>query len=142
MFGNKAGLTNAHTYSIQNRFQPSMSAIVRTCSGGKRHLIAFEGFKAFLAMLKGFLLQDFLRMKNVRALDDSHPDAYRATLTDDAKFVSVEGSYAGKEAIRRYVEGLFWGCRIKSAASVVMLTALKPMIQYSAVAFWRRKKHA
>jgi len=40
----------------------------------------------------------------VRALDDSDIDAYLATLTDDARFVAAEGSYAGKTAIRNYVE--------------------------------------
>jgi 3-phenylpropionate/cinnamic acid dioxygenase small subunit len=40
----------------------------------------------------------------VRALDESDIDAYLATLTDDAKFVSAEATYAGKEAIRGYVE--------------------------------------
>ena len=49
------------------------------------------------------VIEDTLR-RYVRALDDSDLDAYLATLTDDAKFVSAEGSYAGKEAIRRYVE--------------------------------------
>ena len=40
----------------------------------------------------------------VRALDNSDIDAYLATLTDDARFVAAEGSYAGKTAIRNYVE--------------------------------------
>lgn len=40
----------------------------------------------------------------VRALDNSDIDAYLATLTDDARFVADEGSYAGKTAIRNYVE--------------------------------------
>lgn len=41
----------------------------------------------------------------VRALDDSDLDAYLATLTDDAVFSADDGShYAGKEAIRNYVE--------------------------------------
>jgi uncharacterized protein (TIGR02246 family) len=40
----------------------------------------------------------------VRALDGSDIDAYLATLTDDARFVADEGSYAGKQAIRNYVE--------------------------------------
>jgi uncharacterized protein (TIGR02246 family) len=48
-------------------------------------------------------IEDTLR-RYLRALDDSDLDAYLATLTDDAKFVSAEGSYAGKEAIRKYVE--------------------------------------
>ena len=48
-------------------------------------------------------IEDTLR-RYVRALDDSDLDAYLATLTGDAKFVSAEGSYAGKEAIRKYVE--------------------------------------
>jgi uncharacterized protein (TIGR02246 family) len=48
-------------------------------------------------------IEETLR-RYVRALDDSDLDAYLATLTDDAKFVAAEGSYAGKDAIRRYVE--------------------------------------
>ena len=40
----------------------------------------------------------------VRALDESDINAYLATLTEDAKFVAAEGSYAGKAAIRNYVE--------------------------------------
>src|SRR5690606_26509265 len=39
-----------------------------------------------------------------RALDDSDMDAYLATLTDDAQFLSAEGNYSGKDAIRAYVE--------------------------------------
>jgi uncharacterized protein (TIGR02246 family) len=48
-------------------------------------------------------IEETLR-RYVRALDDSNLDAYLATLTDDAKFVSAESSYAGKVAIRDYVE--------------------------------------
>jgi 3-phenylpropionate/cinnamic acid dioxygenase small subunit len=48
-------------------------------------------------------IEETLRLY-VRALDDSDLTAYLATLTDDAKFVAAEGSYAGKEAIRKYVE--------------------------------------
>lgn len=52
-------------------------------------------------------IEEALR-RYVRALDDSDLDAFLATLTDDAKFVSAEGSYAGKEAIRKYVEPVMW----------------------------------
>jgi uncharacterized protein (TIGR02246 family) len=48
-------------------------------------------------------IEETLR-RYVRALDDSDLEAYLATLTDDAKFVAAEGSYAGKDAIRKYVE--------------------------------------
>jgi uncharacterized protein (TIGR02246 family) len=48
-------------------------------------------------------IEETLRLY-VRALDESNLDAYLATLTDDAKFVAAEGSYAGKDAIRKYVE--------------------------------------
>ena len=48
-------------------------------------------------------IEETLR-RYVRALDDSDLEAYLATLTDDAKFVAVEGNYAGKDAIRKYVE--------------------------------------
>lgn len=48
-------------------------------------------------------IEETLR-RYVRALDDSDLTAYLATLTEDAKFVAAEGSHAGKEAIRKYVE--------------------------------------
>jgi len=48
-------------------------------------------------------IEETLR-RYVRALDDSDLDAYLATLTDDAKFVAAEGSYSGKDAIRKCVE--------------------------------------
>ena len=48
-------------------------------------------------------IEETLR-RYVRALDESDIDAYLATLTDDAKFVSEEATYAGREAIRGYVE--------------------------------------
>lgn len=48
-------------------------------------------------------IEETLR-RYVRALDDSDLPAYLATLTDDAKFVAAEGTYAGKDAIRKYVE--------------------------------------
>jgi uncharacterized protein (TIGR02246 family) len=48
-------------------------------------------------------IEETLR-RYVRALDDSDLDAYLATLTDDAKFVAAEGTHAGKDAIRKYVE--------------------------------------
>jgi uncharacterized protein (TIGR02246 family) len=48
-------------------------------------------------------IEETLR-RYVRALDESDLDAYLATLTDDAKFVSAEATHAGKEAIRGYVE--------------------------------------
>jgi uncharacterized protein (TIGR02246 family) len=48
-------------------------------------------------------IEETLR-RYVRALDDSDLAAYLATLTDDARFVAAEGTYAGKDAIRKYVE--------------------------------------
>ena len=48
-------------------------------------------------------IEETLRLY-VRALDESDLTAYLATLTDDAKFVSAEATYAGKDAIRKYVE--------------------------------------
>jgi len=49
----------------------------------------------------GLAIEDTLR-RYLRALDDSDLEAYLATLTDDAQFISAESSYAGKEAIRKY----------------------------------------
>jgi uncharacterized protein (TIGR02246 family) len=48
-------------------------------------------------------IEETLR-RYVRALDDSDLAAYLATLTDDARFVAAEGTHAGKDAIRKYVE--------------------------------------
>jgi ketosteroid isomerase-like protein len=48
-------------------------------------------------------IEDTLR-RYLRALDDSDLEAYLATLTDDAQFISAESSNACKEAIREYVE--------------------------------------
>lgn len=48
-------------------------------------------------------IEETLR-RYVRALDESDLDAYLATLTEDAKFVSAEATYSGREAIRAYVE--------------------------------------
>lgn len=48
-------------------------------------------------------IEETLRLY-VRALDASDLSAYLATLTDDAKFVSADATYAGKEAISKYVE--------------------------------------
>lgn len=48
-------------------------------------------------------IEETLR-RYVRALDESDLTAYLATLTEDAKFVSAEATYEGREAIRNYVE--------------------------------------
>lgn len=48
-------------------------------------------------------IEETLR-RYVRALDESDLEAYLATLTDDAKFVSAEATHSGKDAIRGYVE--------------------------------------
>ena len=48
-------------------------------------------------------IEETLRLY-VRALDASDLAAYLATLTDDAKFVSADATYEGKEAISKYVE--------------------------------------
>jgi uncharacterized protein (TIGR02246 family) len=48
-------------------------------------------------------IEETLR-RYVRALDESDLDAYLATLTEDARFVSAEATHSGKEAIRGYVE--------------------------------------
>ena len=48
-------------------------------------------------------IEETLRLY-ARGLDESDLDAYLATLTADAKFVSATASYSGKDAIRKYVE--------------------------------------
>jgi uncharacterized protein (TIGR02246 family) len=67
-------------------------------------------------------IEDTLR-RYVRALDDSDLDAYLATLTDDAKFVSAESSYAGKEAIRKYVEPVMRSRKQRREAEGAQATA-------------------
>ena len=73
------------------------------------------------------VIEDTLR-RYVRALDDSDLDAYLATLTDDAKFISAEGSYAGKEAIRKYVEPVMHSRKQRREAEGVQATATRHVV--------------
>lgn len=79
-------------------------------------------------------IEDILR-RYVRALDDSDLDAYLATLTDDAKFVSAEGSYAGKEAIRRYVEPVMHSRKKRREAEGAQATATHHVVTNQSIEF-------
>ena len=82
-------------------------------------------------------IEDTLR-RYVRALDDSDLDAYLATLTDDAKFVSAEGSYAGKEAIRRYVEPVMRSRKQRREAEGAQTTATHHVVTNQSIEFTDR----
>ena len=83
------------------------------------------------------VIEDTLR-RYVRALDDSDLDAYLATLTDDAKFVSAEGSYAGKEAIRKYVEPVMHSRKQRREAEGVQATATHHVVTNQSIEFTDR----
>ena len=82
-------------------------------------------------------IEDTLR-RYVRALDASDLDAYLATLTDDAKFVSAEGSYAGKEAIRKYVEPVMRSRKQRREAEGTQATATHHVVTNQAIEFTNR----
>ncbi len=82
-------------------------------------------------------IEETLR-RYVRALDDSDLDAYLATLTDDAKFVSTDGSYAGKEAIRRYVEPVMRSRKQRREAEGIQATATHHVVTNQAIEFTDR----
>jgi uncharacterized protein (TIGR02246 family) len=92
--------------------------------------------KATLAQDR-MMIEDTLR-RYVRALDDSDLDAYLATLTDDAKFVSAEGSYAGKEAIRKYVEPVMHSRKQRREAEGVQATATHHVVTNQSIEFTDR----
>lgn len=92
--------------------------------------------KAALAQDR-MMIEDTLR-RYVRALDDSDLDAYLATLTDDAKFVSAEGSYAGKEAIRRYVEPVMRARKQRQEAEGAQATATHHVVTNQSIEFTDR----
>ena len=80
------------------------------------------------------VIEDTLR-RYMRALDDSDLEAYLATLTDDAKFISAEGSYAGKEAIRRYVEPVMHSRRQRREAEGIQATATHHVVTNQSIEF-------
>ncbi len=92
--------------------------------------------KATLAQDR-MVIEDTLR-RYVRALDDSDLDAYLATLTDDAKFVSAEGSYAGKEAIRKYVEPVMRSRKQRREAEGAQATATHHVVTNQSIEFTDR----
>jgi 3-phenylpropionate/cinnamic acid dioxygenase small subunit len=92
--------------------------------------------KAALAQDR-MVIEDTLR-RYVRALDDSDLDAYLATLTDDAKFVSAEGTYAGKEAIRKYVEPVMRSRKQRREAEGAQATATHHVVTNQSIEFTDR----
>ncbi len=79
-------------------------------------------------------IEETLR-RYVRALDESDLDAYLATLTDDAKFVSAEANYAGKEAIRGYVEPVMQSRLARRAKEGVEATATHHVVTNQSIEF-------
>ena len=92
--------------------------------------------KATLAQDR-MVIEDTLR-RYVRALDDSDLDAYLATLTDDAKFVSAEGSYAGKDAIRKYVEPVMRSRKQRRETEGAQATATHHVVTNQSIEFTDR----
>ncbi len=82
-------------------------------------------------------IEETLR-RYVRALDESDLDAYLATLTDDAKFVSAESSYAGKEAIRKYVEPVMQSRQQRRKTEGAQATATHHVVTNQSIEFTDR----
>lgn len=79
-------------------------------------------------------IEETLRLY-VRALDESNIDAYLATLTDDAKFVSAEASYSGKGAIRKYVEPVMNSRLARRAKEGAAATATHHVVTNQSIEF-------
>jgi uncharacterized protein (TIGR02246 family) len=79
-------------------------------------------------------IEETLR-RYVRGLDDVDLDGYLATLTDDARFVSADGTHAGKEAIRKYVEPVMKSRAERRAREGVAATAAHHVVTNQAIEF-------
>ncbi len=79
-------------------------------------------------------IEETLR-RYVRGLDDADLDGYLATLTDDARFIAEEGSYEGKEAIRRYVEPVMKSRAGRRAREGVAATATHHVVTNQSIEF-------
>jgi len=79
-------------------------------------------------------IEETLR-RYVRALDESDIDAYLATLTDDARFVSAQSTYAGKDAIRKYVEPVMKSRLQRREKEGVAATATHHVVTNQAIEF-------
>lgn len=79
-------------------------------------------------------IEETLR-RYVRALDDSDLEAYLATLTDDARFVSEEATHSGKEAIRAYVEPVMSSRLQRREQEGVAATATHHVVTNQAIEF-------
>lgn len=79
-------------------------------------------------------IEETLR-RYVRGLDDADLDGYLATLTDDARFVAEEGTYDGKEAIRRYVEPVMKSRAERRAREGVAATATHHVVTNQSIEF-------
>lgn len=79
-------------------------------------------------------IEETLR-RYVRGLDDADLEAYLATLTDDARFVAEEGSYEGKDAIRRYVEPVMKSRAERRAREGAAATATHHVVTNQSIEF-------
>ncbi|HWL62597.1 MAG TPA: nuclear transport factor 2 family protein [Steroidobacteraceae bacterium] len=79
-------------------------------------------------------IEETLR-RYVRGLDDADLDGYLATLTDDARFVAEEGSYEGKDAIRRYVEPVMKSRAERRAREGAAATATHHVVTNQSIEF-------
>ncbi len=79
-------------------------------------------------------IEETLR-RYVRGLDDADLDGYLATLTDDARFIAEEGSYEGKEAIRRYVEPVMKSRAERRAREGAAATATHHVVTNQSIEF-------
>jgi uncharacterized protein (TIGR02246 family) len=82
-------------------------------------------------------IEETLR-RYARALDESDMDAYLATLTDDAKFVSAEATHSGKQAIRDYVQPVMTSRLARRAKEGAAATASHHVITNQSIEFTDR----
>jgi uncharacterized protein (TIGR02246 family) len=79
-------------------------------------------------------IEETLR-RYVRGLDDADLEGYLATLTDDARFVAAEGTYEGKQAIRKYVEPVMSSRAARRAREGVSATATHHVVTNQSIEF-------
>lgn len=71
----------------------------------------------------------------VRGLDGTDLDAYLATLTDDARFLSKEGNYEGKQAIAEFVRPVFDARRQRQVAGADTVAGTHHIVTNQALRF-------
>ena len=99
---------------------------------------AKDGLSDNVTLAQDRMVIEDTQRRYVRALDDSDLDAYLVTLTDDAKFVSAESSYAGKEAIRKYVEPVMHSRQRRREAEGAQATATHHVVTNQSIEFTDR----